>query len=726
MSLNENVELMPHQQNAVKKTLDRDGSMLFYHDVGTGKTLSGIASVEALKRAGKAKKALVVVPSSLRENFAQDGVKKFTDNSYFILGNKQELNSKRKDVRDINALTSKNSADYNIVSYNLFQRDPEKYIKNTGADTVVYDEIHRAKNESSNITKVIKDARKHHRNFIGLTGSLTSNTPADMVPLVDGMTDGKHILGSKASFEGRFLNVDSNGKKSLKNKTVLKAIASPYVDFVDRNDLNGFEPPRRKRVVHDIVMGAEQSDVYRSAIDKIDAATKVKLALGVGKLSEKELKHIGNKLMGARQASNAPHTVLLNMSVGNSYEHSAKAKALVSNVKKHLNETKDGQVIVGTQFIKGGIDVLSHGLNKEHIPFSTFIGKGNKGVSEKSRTKAVDDFNAGKAKVILISSAGGEGLNLPNTTAVHMMDGHFNPEVVNQMEARGVRAGGLSHRKKEDRVVELNRYIAKPDVKVTSAAESIGAMLNPMTYLGRALAGQKILQAPEMRAFSADALIDEVSNNKNNNNSEIKGMFKTAKYLGSESEIMNRYYDDVGADRVSASLGTGKYIDREKEEKYIKELKNLYSSISKSKRYGIIEGKGAFHKFDKTDFDDDGEMKLRSWLSPSKNVAIPPLIGGLAAGGLAIVGNKQLRPKLKSHRSKEMLEVLLATAASTGGTVGLISGYIANAARGNDYSGVSKPKARVKLKLSNEDTLRLLRGESVTKETVKRNVHALG
>ena len=44
---------------------------------------------------------------------------------------------------------------------------------------------------------------------------------------------------------------------------------------------------------------------------------------------------------------------------------------------------------------------------------------------EKARQQDVDDYNAGKKKVILISSAGGEGLDLPNTTMVASLDGHW-------------------------------------------------------------------------------------------------------------------------------------------------------------------------------------------------------------------------------------------------------------------------------------------------------------
>jgi superfamily II DNA or RNA helicase len=722
MGLLSNVGLRAHQQNAVNKTVDKDGNLLMYHDVGTGKTLSSIAATEALNAVGKGGKTLVVTPASLRENFAKDGVKKFTNNSYTILGNKQELGGqRRKDIRDIDKLTPKTSSDYNIVSYDLFKRDPKKYILNTGAKTVIYDELHKAKNETSAITKVIKEARPFHRNFIGLTGSLTSNTPADMVPLVNAMTNGKHILGSKDAFESRFLKIDSSGKKTVKNKTMLQAVASPYVDFVDRDDMPNFSPPRRKKIEHEIIMGPEQSDVYRSVLDKLDAVTKAKLLVGVGKLNQKELRSVGNKLMGARQVSNAPHTVVDNMSMDDSYETSSKARALIGNVKKHLNETKDGQVIIGTQFIRGGVDVLSHGLKKEKIPFVVFSGKGNKGVTEKSRQQAVTDYNTGKAKAILITSAGGEGLNLPNTTSVHMLDGHFNPEVINQMEARGIRSGGLSHRKEVDRVVELNRYIAKPDIKASAAVGNLFETINPGTYIQRILNNKPLFQKPSLREFSADDFIDRVAKQKHENNSEMKNLFKTAKnYLGSEAEILEDYYKDIGTDKIMGAMSTGDFIDREKEQKHIDRLRSHYKNVAKAKKYELIQTKNAGSKFTKDDFHEDGTLKTSSKYNIFRNKNLLPglaLTLGGSAGGVYL-----LRRGLKTHNDK------LVTPAAQSMSAGLLGGLVLAEALSSEktFSPTKKAIARKRAKLKDGDLLRMLRGENVMKEQIKVENHALG
>ena len=104
--------------------------------------------------------------------------------------------------------------------------------------------------------------------------------------------------------------------------------------------------------------------------------------------------------------------------------------------------------------------MIEAGLKKRGIEYGKFIGKGQKGVTEDTRQKAVDDYVAGKKKVIIITGAGAEGLSLGNTTLVMLADGHYNPERISQAEARGVRAGGQAHRAPEKRKVEVRRYVS--------------------------------------------------------------------------------------------------------------------------------------------------------------------------------------------------------------------------------------------------------------------------
>lgn len=69
-------------------------------------------------------------------------------------------------------------------------------------------------------------------------------------------------------------------------------------------------------------------------------------------------------------------------------------------------------------------------------------------------------ITTGRKKVMIISGAGAEGLSLGDTTWEGVLDGHYNPERMKQMEARGIRAFGQKDRIEEDRYVDVNRYIS--------------------------------------------------------------------------------------------------------------------------------------------------------------------------------------------------------------------------------------------------------------------------
>jgi len=534
--LKSGVSLFDHQQDAVNKLLAKDGSLLFSHPVGSGKTLSSIAGFEALRDIGKANRALVVVPASLRTNYLENGINRFTNAKGAIFGTSEEI----KNGTGVSLENPDDKARYHIVSYDLFRKEPEKYIKAAGADTVIYDELHKAKNEGVLTSVAIKEARPFHRNFIGMTGSLVSNTPADIVPLVDAMTNGKHVLGNKLVFESRFVKTDNQGKKSLNHPQVLRTLISPYVHHVDSSELNTEAPHKKIEEVH-VEMSPHQADLYRYVSKDLDWVTKKKMEMGIGKLSASELNDLFSKLLKLRQVSNAVHTVDSRISLSDSAKQSPKIRNILDDVEQHLRETKDGQVVIHSNMIIGGVDVLTQGLKDRGIDHALFIGKGQPGVTEKTRQHGVADFQAGKKKVIVLSAAGGEGLDLPNTTMMCMTDGHFNPERINQAEARGIRAGGQKHREKKDREVIVRRYMSVMPADLSHVAR-IGRTFyenTPNQMMKRLLDGGPAFLNPFARKKGTDELIYDLAKRKGDLNTEL---YKTVK-KGSVEEFVPTYED---------------------------------------------------------------------------------------------------------------------------------------------------------------------------------------
>lgn len=460
-ALNSDIKLYPHQQRVVDNP---NHSMIIAHGVGSGKTLTSIAKFEKMREQGHANKALVVVPASLRHNYGGEGVKKFTNSTYNIIGNKQER------VKGL-AGDADPEKDYNIVSYDMFRRNPERYIQATGADTVIYDEAHRTKNEGTATAAALRAARPMYKNHIGLTGSLVSNSVADLQPLVDAATDGHHSLGkSKAEFDANWVIRENARKyrninparipiKGFRNPKALGRELNRTIDFLGGEEARQVANIPNKRVsVIKVPLSRDQAHLYRRFLKDDKKVAKMIKMKRLETIKNDEAAAAFNKLTEARKLMNDVSSFKPGMTLEESAKMTPKTKRLLDDLEKHLMSTPDGQAIVLTNLIRGGADVANAGLKSRQIDAGRFLGKGTDDVTEESRQSDVEAFKKRRKRAIIVSPAGGEGVSLGNTTWEGVLDPHFNPERMNQMEARGIRSGGLAGR--PDRSVTVNRYIS--------------------------------------------------------------------------------------------------------------------------------------------------------------------------------------------------------------------------------------------------------------------------
>ena len=87
----------------------------------------------------------MVVPTGLRSNFAKMGVKKGTNDTYQIFGNKGEV----KDGTHVDQETADPAKTFSIIGYDMFRKDPVGCMQATGADTLIMDEVHKIKSPTS-------------------------------------------------------------------------------------------------------------------------------------------------------------------------------------------------------------------------------------------------------------------------------------------------------------------------------------------------------------------------------------------------------------------------------------------------------------------------------------------------------------------------------------------------------------------------------------------------
>jgi superfamily II DNA or RNA helicase len=471
------IKLKPHQKIALLKFIDNQGKLILAHEMGTGKTITSISASELVRALTGDNKTLVVVPSALRQNYAEQLEKALGENANYKI-----INSGKDILDDIEltgdpridqpildkAIKAKmqelNNYDYVIVNYELLNRYPilaDLY----QPKTLVVDEYHRAKNNDSETYKTLMSVGQKAQYVVGLTGTPLQNDSKELVALLN-ITIGQEVLPENflknrlyrklARLQGFFggSKLIYGPKQSLteEDKQLLTRIGK-YVSIV-RSKVE--DQPDKKVEYVETPLSDTQKKYIKLLLDKLDPITRWRIENQIP-LSDSQLKSALVKLTKIRLVTNSPHTVNSEMSLDEAFQESPKMQQIVNDAIEHLKNTPDGQVFIFSNFIHGGIDVLSNAFEKLGIPFAVFSGQ----QSEKERQQILKDYNSGKIKVLLATGAAAEGLNLPNTTLIQIADGHFNPSRLLQVEARGIRSGGLAHRPPEERKVLVKRYIAK-------------------------------------------------------------------------------------------------------------------------------------------------------------------------------------------------------------------------------------------------------------------------
>ena len=482
------ITLKPHQAEAVDFIVRQEGKGILAHSTGSGKTITAVRAFDKLKELDKAKKAVVVVPSGLRTNFLVEGVNLASKNKGSIIGGSSERG--RSGVFQIDSPDP--DSDFHIVSYEIFRDNWEELLKNTGADTLIFDEFHRVKDESRGTFKAIDKARGRVKNAIGMTASIISTDPTNIIQPVRIVSGGEHGLGSKEHFEEKFLArapapfkkrkpvilrkpstwanwlVPRQRKKQKtpvvgwKNTGELQDELQKHIHYVGPELVAEKMPSKHVDTVR-VEMSPFQEKIYRAALKELPAPLLRKIEKGEA-LEGREQTDVFNRVIKARQAANSVHT-LSGLTAAEAAPSTPKLQKMLDDIEDHLGQTDDGGAIIYTNLVAGGIDVIKAGLEARGLDYGLFVGKGNEGkkpgekVTEESRQADVKAFKDGKLKVMVISGAGAEGVSLPNATFHASYDGHWNPERILQAEARGWRLGGQAHRDKEDRKVHVRRYM---------------------------------------------------------------------------------------------------------------------------------------------------------------------------------------------------------------------------------------------------------------------------
>jgi len=189
------VKLYPFQKVGAVY-LEKAKRALLAFDMGLGKTPTALAAASSLICQEKIHKPLIICPSSLKFSWAIE-IAKFSDYTYTIINGDAK---KRKEQYN-------NSSNFTIVNYDLLRHDITK-INDIAWDLVIADEIQRAKNYSTAISRNIRVLQPEY--IFGLTGTPIENEIMDLFTLMR-FINNAIFGGNGLYFKTRYCNVDSWG-----------------------------------------------------------------------------------------------------------------------------------------------------------------------------------------------------------------------------------------------------------------------------------------------------------------------------------------------------------------------------------------------------------------------------------------------------------------------------------------------------------------------------------
>ena len=114
--------------------------------------------------------------------------------------------------------------------------------------------------------------------------------------------------------------------------------------------------------------------------------------------------------------------------------------------------------LVYSNYVDAGLTPYAEALRAQRITPLVFTGS----LSQLEKKQLVDAYNRNTKdpQVLLISSSGGEGLDLKNTRLVQLLEPHFNKSKLKQAEGRAIRYKSHASLPENQRKVVVEEYLS--------------------------------------------------------------------------------------------------------------------------------------------------------------------------------------------------------------------------------------------------------------------------
>ena len=454
LSNKEKALLRDYQKEGVKwlYNIDKTGfGGILADEMGLGKSIQTIYYIKELLKENKDYKILIVSPTSLSYNWANE-FDKFEPKmkKEVMLGTRNTRREKFDKLDGVNII---------ITTYGLLRED-RKYYDKIHFKTIVIDEAQNIKNVNTEITKTVKSIKADTK--LALTGTPIENSLNELWSIFDFIMPG--FLPDLKFFDKKY-KIKDFLEEDNKKLAELNKLISPFILRRRKKDVINDLPDKIENNIY-IELTKEQKKIYLAELEAVNKTMNNIMAEGgVTKLRFLILQ----LLTKLRQICIDPRMLFSDYNGG-----SGKMDEFVKVVNEKVENSH--KILIFTSF-KEALKLAQKELNKRNI--TSYVIDGS--VSAKKRCELVDKFNSDDTNVFFIMlKAGGTGLNLTSADVVIHLDLWWNPQAENQATDRAHRIG-------QKNVVEVIKFVTKGTIE------------------------EKILQLQNKKKILSDKLIDENS-----------------------------------------------------------------------------------------------------------------------------------------------------------------------------------------------------------------------
>ena len=445
-----NATLKPHQLDGLNwladcARLQRPGALLA-DDMGLGKTLQAIAFMawlqdEAASGQRVTRPFLIVAPTGLLGNWRNE-IERFLDDEGLgplipAFGGTLKKLREESGLTDSDIVTGKAALDAAawrdggvvLTTYETM-RDYHFSFAGTRFGVIVYDEIQKLKNPTSQMTRAAKSLNSDF--CLGMTGTPVENRLQDLWSIMDVITPG--LLGSGRDFDRRFQPSDREALANLKAllldnherhpSYMLRRLKSDALKDMPTKHIHTFE-------TH---MPSGQSRAYRDVVMKASAA------VAAGTMGKGGMLSTLASMRGVSLHPQDPRAAPVDLQTYAA--ESARLSRTMEVLDAIARRSEKALVFVEDLAMQDRLAALI----KARFNLSRLPMKINGGVPGAKRQAMVDVFQkeGGQFDVMILSpKAGGVGLTLTAANHVVHLSRWWNPAVEDQATDRVFRIGQL-------------------------------------------------------------------------------------------------------------------------------------------------------------------------------------------------------------------------------------------------------------------------------------------